>query len=720
MINYQLKRVAISAVTALAFSTMLVSSAIAATGSDIPVFNRTLSYGSKGPDVKLLQIFLNKHGYTVTTSGDGSLGHETTYFGKATLKALKAFQASYSAELVTNVGLSAPSGILGPITQAKIANIAASPAVLGNAQNQTPLLDKQVQMPAPQGINNPNAPVITNNTPAVIAANNNFVNFSVITDEPAYCKYDSSPGKSYEQQANGFQTVGGLTHTHQIQVSNGQNYTFYVRCASTEGNHPTDTTDTVITFNVASTPQYSNNLNVTVLNQAGTVTSSDGQITCGQGGTACSASYANPTTVTLSEQPYSWTYHYVFDYWQGGPCDGSTLPTCTINVNGSVGTQAWFILARALGNHAVAAGVETSFSAAGSVASPRANVSYNWDFGDGSTASGVSVKHTYQTSLAKTFTATLTVKDNTTSVASTDSLNVNVTPAAAPGPAPAGPPVITNTTAAVVPWNNGIANLSFDTDEAAFCTYDNKTGNPFVPLSQGFQTDGGTSHLYQLHVDNGSSYTYYVRCESAQGNQMDSTYTPISFSVAAAPANNNNLTVTVINQAGTVTSSDGQINCGYNASKCTATYSTPTSVMLTETPSTFFDYALDHWQGGGCDGSTSPTCTVNVNGYISVSPSYKLASIPFTANAGADQTVTAGNSITLTGSASFIPSGHTVTYSWDFGDGSTASGQTVAHMYPSGSSVLTFQATLTIVDTTAGKMAIDSATITVNPAPNHL
>ena len=59
-----------------------------------PVFTRTLTRGSTGEDVRTLQKFLNKNSYTVSTTGPGSSGKETTYFGPATERALKAFQAA--------------------------------------------------------------------------------------------------------------------------------------------------------------------------------------------------------------------------------------------------------------------------------------------------------------------------------------------------------------------------------------------------------------------------------------------------------------------------------------------------------------------------------------------------------------------------------------------------------------------------------------------------
>jgi peptidoglycan hydrolase-like protein with peptidoglycan-binding domain len=57
-------------------------------------FTRPLTLGSVGEDVKALQVYLNDHGFIVATSGNGSPGHESTYFGPATQKALIKFQAA--------------------------------------------------------------------------------------------------------------------------------------------------------------------------------------------------------------------------------------------------------------------------------------------------------------------------------------------------------------------------------------------------------------------------------------------------------------------------------------------------------------------------------------------------------------------------------------------------------------------------------------------------
>ncbi|MFZ3054911.1 MAG: peptidoglycan-binding domain-containing protein [Minisyncoccales bacterium] len=65
-----------------------------AEAANAPQITRDLTIGSTGDDVKSLQQYLNDSGYAVATSGVGSKGNETSYFGNATQAALKKFQAA--------------------------------------------------------------------------------------------------------------------------------------------------------------------------------------------------------------------------------------------------------------------------------------------------------------------------------------------------------------------------------------------------------------------------------------------------------------------------------------------------------------------------------------------------------------------------------------------------------------------------------------------------
>lgn len=67
-------------------------------------FTRNMTVGATGSDVKCLQALMNNNGYTVATSGAGSPGNETTYFGSKTLAAVKAFQAAKGWTPANQVG----------------------------------------------------------------------------------------------------------------------------------------------------------------------------------------------------------------------------------------------------------------------------------------------------------------------------------------------------------------------------------------------------------------------------------------------------------------------------------------------------------------------------------------------------------------------------------------------------------------------------------------
>jgi hypothetical protein len=75
-------------------------------------FTRNLTVGSTGSDVKCLQTILNQSASTqVASTGAGSPGNETTYFGSRTLVAVKIWQA--------NAGFS-PANQIGPMSRAKL------------------------------------------------------------------------------------------------------------------------------------------------------------------------------------------------------------------------------------------------------------------------------------------------------------------------------------------------------------------------------------------------------------------------------------------------------------------------------------------------------------------------------------------------------------------------------------------------------------------------
>ena len=72
---------------------------------------RNLTIGSTGDDVRQLQRFLNGNPQTqVATSGAGSPGNETSYYGPATARAVSRFQEMHAAQILTPLGLTKGTG----------------------------------------------------------------------------------------------------------------------------------------------------------------------------------------------------------------------------------------------------------------------------------------------------------------------------------------------------------------------------------------------------------------------------------------------------------------------------------------------------------------------------------------------------------------------------------------------------------------------------------
>jgi len=84
-------------------------------------FKTSLVLGMSSNDVKYLQIVLNRSPDTqIASSGVGSPGNETNYFGSLTKQAVIKFQNKYAEDVLVPWGFSAGTGYVGSTTQEKL------------------------------------------------------------------------------------------------------------------------------------------------------------------------------------------------------------------------------------------------------------------------------------------------------------------------------------------------------------------------------------------------------------------------------------------------------------------------------------------------------------------------------------------------------------------------------------------------------------------------
>jgi PKD repeat protein len=354
------------------------------------------------------------------------------------------------------------------------------------------------------------------------------------------------------------------------------------------------------------------------------------------------------------------------------------------------------------------AGQSVSFNGSGSSDPDGTIVQWQWSFGDGQSATGQFVNHSYGSS--GTYTITLTVRDDD---GATDSETQQISVGGAPNQPPTAAYTFspTNPTAGQSVSFNGSGSSDPDGNvvqwQWSFGDGQSATGQ-FVNHSYGSSgtytitltvrdDDGATDSETQQISVGAPARPDLVIANLTVSPQQPTLGTTLTFSITIANQGNANAGFFRVRLDGAGSSAAGFVG-GLNAgASTTVTLTRP----LSQNTETFVVTADDQMQvSESNENNNTASRTVSA-----VTP-------PPTAEAGGPYTGTAGVAISFDGTAS---SGSINSYSWSFGDGSGAQGATVSHTYTSSGS---YTATLTVSG--PGGQSTDTAQVTVNPAQPSL
>ncbi|WP_224484392.1 PKD domain-containing protein [Robertkochia aurantiaca] len=331
--------------------------------------------------------------------------------------------------------------------------------------------------------------------------------------------------------------------------------------------------------------------------------------------------------------------------------------------------------------------LEVSFDASAS-SDDGSIVSYEWDFGDGNTGSGITALHTYQTT--GSFTATLTVTDdqsNSSTETATITVNENT----------ASPPVASFTAdplSGTVPLEVSF-DASASSDDGSIVSYewdfgDGNTGSGITAIHT-YQTTGSFTATLTVTDDQSNSST-----ETATITVNENTASPPVASFTADPLSGTvplevSFDASASSDDGSIVSYEWDFGDGNTGSGVTAIHTYQTTGSFTATLTVTDDQS----------NSSTETATIMVIENTASPPVASFTADPLSGTVPLE--------VSFDASAS-SDDGSIVSYEWDFGDGNTGSGVTTLHTYQTAGS---FTATLTVTDD-QGNPDSETATIVVN------
>jgi PKD repeat protein/C1A family cysteine protease len=471
-------------------------------------------------------------------------------------------------------------------------------------------------------------------------------------------------------------------------VSASHTYTnggiFNARLTVTDNNNATDSTTVAINVNIppvaqASATPSSGLIPLTVSFSGSGSNDPDGTIT------AYNWDFRDGTTGTGSAVSHTFTQagNYNAELVVTDNSGASTLTSVSVS---ALSNQAPTPVISATPTSG-ATPLEVSFSGAASQDPDGTITSYAWDFGDGTTASGVSAVHTYTD--AGTFTARLTVTDNHGSSAST-----TVTITTAHNNAPPTPVASATPTSGTAPLSVSFSGINSSDADGSIATYswdfgDGSTGSGAT--ADHTYTDTGVFPAELTVTDNqGASASTTINITVIHNAP------PLAVITASPTAGLIPLDVTFSGNGSS--DSDGTIT-SYSWNFGDNTTATGIQASHTYTKAGTFTARLTVTDNKGATASKTVTIKpskTNLRPVASVSASPTSGTTPL--------------NVIFSGEGSYDPDGTIAVYNWSFGDGKKGQGPSVSHTYTRKGKKI---ARLIVIDNN-GLMATKTVTIDVN------
>ena len=391
----------------------------------------------------------------------------------------------------------------------------------------------------------------------------------------------------------------------------------------------------------------------------------------------------NITEINANTQP-GWTPGNVNPQFNRGNCTptGTTeAPPTSIagDLDPAVGNQP--PVADANGPYSGTVNIPLTFDGSASNDPDGTIVSYDWNFGDGNTGTGVAPTHTY--TVDGTFNVSLTVTDDANSTG-TSTTTATIGLGNQPPVADPNGPYSGSVGVAVAFDGTGSSDLDGTIVSYDWNFGDGSTGTGPTP-GHSYATAGLYNVILTVTDDAGATDSAGTTADitvpanqppvaDANGPYSGTAGTPVTFDGTASS-----------DPDGSIVSYTWDFGDGSTGSGATPghTYAADGNYTVTLTVT----------DDAGDTGTDATTASIGAVG-----------NLPPVSDANGPYSGTAGMPVAFDGSGSSDPDGSIVSYTWDFGDGSTGSGATPSHTYTTDGN---YTVSLTVTDD-AG--ATDTAT----------